>query len=216
MNNKKIVIGVVFLFILIIFLFFFLIKYNTITSKIYNINPYLEEEYNWIEKNYKDELKIENVIFSIKDFSFDKEKQYVELEIKNGDDLFVHEISFNCFIYDGNNRIIFNNYILPINLQKSYEKRVNAQNITLFVDDEMEYKYVDGQKRYLPVLDEEKIIDISNGKIYFYAKMVDKNYNINISNIHLVLYNFKCRTQISENEYKNIDTKNLVYDFKIN
>ncbi len=213
--KNRIVLIIIIILIIMLGVGFFLLKNRNIRV-VDNINSYFEDEYMWIDKKQNESLTIENITFSIEKMSLEKEKQYLELKITNNNDLFVHEISFNYFVYDGNNNIIFNNYTIPNNLQKSFEKRVNAVNTELFINDEMEYKEIDGEQVQIALLNEEKVTDVSNGKIYEYSKIIDKDYSINVSDVHLVLFNFKCRTQMDENEYKNIDTKNLVYDFKIN
>ncbi len=180
----------------------------------------------WIKKSFQQSADFENVAFTVEELNLSDEEQSISFQFKNNDKLLITDESFSYFVYDGNKKIIMKNTenvpedILKNMANKFYGSDLRWNKFDYIKEEKVEN--AENTENEVNTTDTGKVIPsnlVYNSKndtvSYKYTTIIDKNYEVEKSDIHVIVYNIKLKTQTPEKDGVDVTTPNQIYDFKV-
>ena len=247
-KNKSFVVFVILLIAFIVVFTYAFINDKKLAEeqKEVIVNKTVEEskvKLDWNKKTFSQSVDLENVSFTVEELDLSEGIQSITFQLKNNDNLAVSNDSFNYFIYDGNKKIIMKNTAtVSEDVLKNLSEKVYGSDLRW-----NKFDYVSNEKVDLEEIEDSKNANNKNTKVeekeekiaeknliyktgsdyaqYKYVTKFDENYQVEKSDLHVVVYNLKFTTE-KENTSEskngneepvkiNVTTSNKVFDFKI-
>jgi hypothetical protein len=231
-KNKSFLVFIVLLIIFIcVFVYAYINDKNTKAEQntvvVENIVEEPKVKLDWIKKTFSQSIDLENVAMTIEEVNFSEDIKTILFQLKNSDKLSITDESFDYFIYDGNKKIVMKNTeAVPQDILKSMSDKFYGSELRWNKFDYVKEEAIEEVEETQNKAKEEKAENDKSTKnldytsnddtiTYEYKAKIDKDYTIENSDLHVIVYNIKFTTQTQDKDKVEVTTPNKIYDFQI-